>query len=166
MSSAFAGNEAEADVDCAAGKRFPRSAAADGGNGLAGYACAVDVDGEHGNRLKGREVARFAGGQVELGSVSPAFDGVVLDEAFGQRDVAVRAAVTEGEDAIQRRFHDAQDGWLEEAGTQMPAGRLGDPAEIADMIAYLLSDGSGIVTGSVIDWDQTVIGESKCTTLT
>jgi NAD(P)-dependent dehydrogenase (short-subunit alcohol dehydrogenase family) len=65
---------------------------------------------------------------------------------------------TEGEDAIQRRFHDAQDGWLEEAGTQMPAGRLGDPAEIADMIAYLLSDGSGIVTGSVIDWDQTVIG--------
>jgi len=65
---------------------------------------------------------------------------------------------TEGEDVTQRRFHGAQEGWLEEAGRNMPAGRLGDPAEIADMIVYLLSDGSGVVTGSVIDWDQTVMG--------
>jgi NAD(P)-dependent dehydrogenase (short-subunit alcohol dehydrogenase family) len=65
---------------------------------------------------------------------------------------------TEGEDVVQRRFHGAQDGWLEEAGRDLPAGRLGDPDEIADMIAYLLCDGSGVVTGSVIDWDQTVMG--------
>jgi hypothetical protein len=26
------------------------------------------------------------------------------------------------------------------------------------MIVYLLSDASGIVTGSVMDWDQNVIG--------
>lgn len=65
---------------------------------------------------------------------------------------------TEGEDATQRRFHGAQDGWLEEAGRELPAGRLSDPYEIADMIVYLLSDGSGVVTGSVIDWDQTVVG--------
>ena len=43
-------------------------------------------------------------------------------------------------------------------GRDLPAGRLGDPDEIADMIVYLLSDGSGVVTGSVIDWDQTVMG--------
>ena len=65
---------------------------------------------------------------------------------------------TEGEDVVQRRFHGAQDGWLAEAGRDLPAGRLGDPDEIADMIVYLLSDGSGVVTGSVIDWDQTVMG--------
>ncbi len=65
---------------------------------------------------------------------------------------------TEGEDAVQRRFHDAEDGWLAEAGRDLPAGRLGDPKEIADMIVYLLSDGSGLVTGSVIDWDQNVMG--------
>ena len=65
---------------------------------------------------------------------------------------------TEGEDVIQRRFHDAKDGWLDDAGRDLPAGRLGDPDEIADMIVYLLSDGSGVVTGSVIDWDQNVMG--------
>lgn len=65
---------------------------------------------------------------------------------------------TPGEDAIQKRFHDADDSWLTEAGAKVPFGRIGDPDEIADMIVFLLSDASGIVTGSVIDWDQIVMG--------
>jgi NAD(P)-dependent dehydrogenase (short-subunit alcohol dehydrogenase family) len=65
---------------------------------------------------------------------------------------------TEGEDAIQRAAHGASDGWAEEAGSRLPSGRLGEPAQIADMVVFLLSDASGVVTGSVIDWDQIVIG--------
>lgn len=65
---------------------------------------------------------------------------------------------TEGEDRTQRTFHAADDTWLEQAGRAVPAGRLGDPGEIADMIVFLLSDASGLVTGSVIDWDQLVVG--------
>jgi len=65
---------------------------------------------------------------------------------------------TPAEDEIQRRFHGATDGWQEAAGQDLPFGRLGDPDEIADMIAFLLSDASGVVTGSVIDWDQTILG--------
>jgi NAD(P)-dependent dehydrogenase (short-subunit alcohol dehydrogenase family) len=65
---------------------------------------------------------------------------------------------TEGEDQTQRRFHAAEDGWQERAGADLPMGRLGDPEEIADLIVFLLSDRSGVVTGSVIDWDQTVPG--------
>jgi NAD(P)-dependent dehydrogenase (short-subunit alcohol dehydrogenase family) len=37
-------------------------------------------------------------------------------------------------------------------------GKLGQPGEIADFAVFLLSDRSGVVTGSIIDWDQTVIG--------
>ena len=65
---------------------------------------------------------------------------------------------TEGEDEIQRRFHAAEDGWQARAGAELPMGRLGDPAEIADLVVFLLSDRSGVVTGSVIDWDQAVPG--------
>jgi NAD(P)-dependent dehydrogenase (short-subunit alcohol dehydrogenase family) len=65
---------------------------------------------------------------------------------------------TEGEDETQRRFHGAEDGWQERAGATLPMGRLGDPGEIADLVVFLLSDRSGVVTGSVIDWDQTVPG--------
>ncbi|BAC74900.1 short-chain dehydrogenase [Streptomyces avermitilis] len=65
---------------------------------------------------------------------------------------------TEGEDATQRAFHGAGDDWRERAGRGLPMGRLGDPDEIADFVVLLLSDRSGVVTGSVIDWDQNVLG--------
>jgi NAD(P)-dependent dehydrogenase (short-subunit alcohol dehydrogenase family) len=65
---------------------------------------------------------------------------------------------TEGEDAIQRAFHGAADGWQEEAARALPMGRLGQVDEIADMVVFLLSDRSGVVTGSVLDWDQNVAG--------
>jgi NAD(P)-dependent dehydrogenase (short-subunit alcohol dehydrogenase family) len=65
---------------------------------------------------------------------------------------------TEGEDAIQRRFHAADDGWREEAARRLPMGKLGQVDEIADFVVFLLSDRSGVVTGSVIDWDQNVFG--------
>ena len=67
-------------------------------------------------------------------------------------------ADTEGEDAIQRQFHGAQDGWVDEASRKVPMGKLGQPDEIADFAVFLLSERSGVVTGSVIDWDQNVIG--------
>jgi NAD(P)-dependent dehydrogenase (short-subunit alcohol dehydrogenase family) len=65
---------------------------------------------------------------------------------------------TEGEDAIQRRFHDAGDDWRERAAEKLPMGKLGQVDEIADFVVFLLSDRSGVVTGSVIDWDQNVFG--------
>ncbi|MEU9732952.1 SDR family oxidoreductase [Streptomyces sp. NPDC048002] len=65
---------------------------------------------------------------------------------------------TEGEDATQRTYHGAGDDWRERAAARLPMGRLGHPDEIADFVALLLSDRSGVVTGSVIDWDQNVLG--------
>lgn len=65
---------------------------------------------------------------------------------------------TEGEDAIQRRFHGAGDDWRERAGASLPMGKLGQSGEIADFVVFLLSARSGVVTGSVIDWDQHVPG--------
>jgi NAD(P)-dependent dehydrogenase (short-subunit alcohol dehydrogenase family) len=65
---------------------------------------------------------------------------------------------TEGEDATQRTFHAADDGWREQAAARLPMGRLGQVDEIADFAVFLLSDRSGVVTGSVIDWDQNVLG--------
>jgi NAD(P)-dependent dehydrogenase (short-subunit alcohol dehydrogenase family) len=65
---------------------------------------------------------------------------------------------TEGEDVIQRRFHGAGDGWRERAAKDLPMGKLAQVDEIADFVVFLLSPRSGVVTGSVIDWDQQVFG--------
>ena len=65
---------------------------------------------------------------------------------------------TEGEDDTQRRFHGAGDDWREQAARTLPMGKLGQPDEIADFVVFLLSPRSGVVTGSVINWDQAVPG--------
>lgn len=65
---------------------------------------------------------------------------------------------TPGEDTIQRKYHGAEDGWLEKAEAAMPFGRLLKPAEVARAVAFLASDESGMMTGSIVDFDQSVIG--------
>jgi NAD(P)-dependent dehydrogenase (short-subunit alcohol dehydrogenase family) len=65
---------------------------------------------------------------------------------------------TEGEDATQRAFHGASDDWVSAAAAKLPMGKLGQVSEIAEFVVFLLSERSGVVTGSVIDWDQQVLG--------
>ncbi len=65
---------------------------------------------------------------------------------------------TPTEDATQRKWHNAQDGWLEKAERDQPMGRLIKPDELARTILFLLSDESGLMTGAVIDFDQSVVG--------
>ena len=65
---------------------------------------------------------------------------------------------TDGEDRIMRTFHGAQDGWLEAASAQQPAGRLIDPFEVARAVTFLSSAESGLMTGSVIEYDQSIWG--------
>ncbi len=65
---------------------------------------------------------------------------------------------TPGEHRIQTTFHEADAGWLASAEASRPFGRLLKPDEVARAVAFLASDESGLMTGSVIDFDQQVIG--------
>eukprot|EP00934_Nitzschia_sp_Nitz4_P006651 Nitzschia sp. Nitz4//scaffold71_size96697//78572//79498//NITZ4_004707-RA/size96697-processed-gene-0.16-mRNA-1//1//CDS//3329557283//6641//frame0 len=83
-----------------------------------------------------------------------------------------------GEDHVQRLYHstkstgsteaaaqgqgnieeDREPEWKRIAVSQQPFGRLLDPQEVARCIAYCASEESGMMTGCVIDFDQSVIG--------
>ena len=65
---------------------------------------------------------------------------------------------TPGEHRIQATYHAADAGWLADAEARQPFGRLLKPDEVARAVAYLSSEESGLMTGSVIDFDQQVIG--------
>ena len=91
--------------------------------------------------------------------------GLTRNAAFAHRWDRIRInginigwTETEGEDTIQRQFHGAEDDWLEKAAASLPMGKLGQVDEIADLVVFLLSERSGVVTGSVMDWDQMVPG--------
>jgi NAD(P)-dependent dehydrogenase (short-subunit alcohol dehydrogenase family) len=65
---------------------------------------------------------------------------------------------TPGEDAIQKREHGAADDWLDKAKAAQPFGRLLETTEVAKAIAFLASPESGMMTGSLVDFDQSVLG--------
>ena len=65
---------------------------------------------------------------------------------------------SDGEDRIQREHHGAPANWLETVAASQPFGRLVDPVEVARAVAFLSCSESGLMTGSMINYDQSVWG--------
>ena len=107
------------------------------------------------------------GGQPFLTPYSMSKGAVTLTKNVAQSVIDHRIRVnglnlgwmdTPGEDAIQKRFHGADDDWLKKAEQARPFGRLVKPDEVARGVAFLLSERSGLMTGSIIDYDQSIVG--------
>ena len=82
----------------------------------------------------------------------------VLNHRIRVNGLTIGHMDTPGEDRIMKTYHGAQEGWIEDAKKQKPFGRLLDTAEVSRAVAYLSSAESGMMTGSIIDFDQQVAG--------
>lgn len=87
--------------------------------------------------------------------------------AYGFRSKRIRCNAvlpgwmdTPGEDEVQKKWHAAPNDWLAQAEAASPMGQLVKPDQLADLVCYLLSPHSGVITGSLIDYDQNVVGTS------
>jgi NAD(P)-dependent dehydrogenase (short-subunit alcohol dehydrogenase family) len=65
--------------------------------------------------------------------------------------------LTEGEERVQRKNRNGGE-WLDEATATRPFGRLIKPQEIAYAAAYFACDESALITGAVVDMEQTPVG--------
>jgi NAD(P)-dependent dehydrogenase (short-subunit alcohol dehydrogenase family) len=65
---------------------------------------------------------------------------------------------TPAEHDIQKRVHKKGEDWLSKEEHKVPYKRLTKPLDVAKGLAFMCSDESGLMTGSVIDFDQTVNG--------
>ncbi|MCA9179171.1 MAG: SDR family oxidoreductase [Planctomycetales bacterium] len=59
---------------------------------------------------------------------------------------------------VVQKLQGSGDDWLERAERESPFGRLIRPDDVAELCLFLLSERSGIVTGSNIDYAQRVMG--------
>jgi len=84
--------------------------------------------------------------------------GALLKDRIRVNGLILGWVDTPGEHETLKRFHDAPANWLEEAEKSRPFGRLMKPDEVARAVAYLASAESGLMTGALIDFDQTVQG--------
>jgi NAD(P)-dependent dehydrogenase (short-subunit alcohol dehydrogenase family) len=65
---------------------------------------------------------------------------------------------TPAEHTIQTDYHGRPDNWLAEAERVQPFGRLLKTREVARAVAFLCSAESGLMTGSLVDFDQSILG--------
>lgn len=65
---------------------------------------------------------------------------------------------SDGEDAMQKSYHGASDDWLEKAAAAQPFGRLIEPTEVARAVAFLAGPESGLMTGTMMNFDQSIWG--------
>lgn len=64
---------------------------------------------------------------------------------------------SDNERAVQRAQSDDPD-WEAKAAAQLPFGRLINPEEAARAVNFLVSDDAGLMTGAIVNFDQTVWG--------
>ncbi|MGV3490177.1 MAG: SDR family oxidoreductase [Devosia sp.] len=70
-------------------------------------------------------------------------------------------ADTPGEHVTLKTFHDAPNDWLVAAEASRPFGQLLKPEGVAKLIAFLAGPESFPMTGSCIDYEQSVVGAAS-----
>ncbi len=108
------------------------------------------------------------GGQTKLSAYSISKGGLSImtkNLAFGLMKNNIRVNQvnpgwmdTESEHRTQVDHDGSPDNWLELAEPNRPLGRLVKPWEVANAVAFCLSEDSGLMTGNCIDIDQSVQG--------
>lgn len=70
-------------------------------------------------------------------------------------------ADTPGEHVTLKKYHDAADDWLQKAEPTRPFGKLIKPEDVARLVAFLGGPESAPMTGSCVEFEQTVVGASS-----
>lgn len=103
-------------------------------------------------------LAAYSSSKTALGGLTKNVAFALLPNRIRVNGLNIGWMDTPGEHAIQKRAHDAPDGWLGDAEAGRPFGRLLKPQEVARAVAFLASAESGMMTGSLVDFDQSVGG--------
>jgi NAD(P)-dependent dehydrogenase (short-subunit alcohol dehydrogenase family) len=106
-------------------------------------------------------IIAYSGSKGALATLTKNAAFSLLKNRIRVNGLAIGWMDTPAEDHIQKTYHNAPDDWLARAEAEKPFGRLLKPAEVARAVAYLASEESGMMTGSIIDFDQQAMGTNE-----
>jgi NAD(P)-dependent dehydrogenase (short-subunit alcohol dehydrogenase family) len=100
----------------------------------------------------------YSASKAALNAVTRNAAYAVLRDRIRVNAVAPGWIDTPGEHATRLDHHGEDAGWLARAEAEQPFGRLIKVDELARAIAFLAGPQSGLMTGSVVHFDQSVPG--------
>lgn len=103
-------------------------------------------------------IAAYCGSKGALATLTRNTAFAVMRNRIRVNQINIGWMASDGEDRIQREYHGAGPDWLEDVAKQQPFGRLLAPEEVARAVNYLASADAGMMTGTVINFDQSVWG--------
>jgi NAD(P)-dependent dehydrogenase (short-subunit alcohol dehydrogenase family) len=104
------------------------------------------------------ELAVYSASKGALATLTRNAANAHLADRIRVNGIAMGWSPTDGEQSMQGEILGKGPGWLAEAAARAPLGRLLEPAEVARLCVYLLSDYSGLQTGTLIDLEQRIVG--------
>ena len=103
-------------------------------------------------------LAPYVASKAALGGITKNAAAALAKHRIRVNGINVGWMDTPGEDMRQKVSHDREQGWQADAEANMPFGMLVKPEHVAAQTAFLLGPESGVVTGSLMDFDQQVVG--------
>jgi NAD(P)-dependent dehydrogenase (short-subunit alcohol dehydrogenase family) len=103
-------------------------------------------------------ISAYCGSKAALSTLTRNTAFAVMRNRIRVNQLNIGWMASEGEHRIQTEYHHAPQNWLEKAAAEQPFGRLLAPEEVARAVLFVASEDSGLMTGSVINFDQSVWG--------
>lgn len=103
-------------------------------------------------------IVAYSGSKAALAVMTKNIANAVAGHKIRVNALNIGWTDTPAEHDIQTRVHKKGQDWLENDESKVPFKRLTKPIDVAKGLAFMCSSESGLMTGSVIDFDQTVHG--------
>ena len=103
-------------------------------------------------------IVAYCGAKAALATMTKNIAGTARWDRIRVNGLNIGWTDTPAETVTQMQAHGRSADWLAEVEPTQPFGRLLKPEDVARAIWFLASEESGIMTGAIVDFDQTVIG--------
>ncbi len=104
------------------------------------------------------ELAVYSATKAALSTLTRNVANAHLGDRIRVNGINMGWVATPAEEQMQAHTLGKGEDWVRTAAAGMPLGRLLTMDEVAQLTLFLLSDASGLMTGALIDLEQTVLG--------
>jgi NAD(P)-dependent dehydrogenase (short-subunit alcohol dehydrogenase family) len=103
-------------------------------------------------------LAPYVAAKGALAAVTRNVAAAVIRDRIRVTGLNLGWTVTPSEHLVQTRVHGRPENWVELEGARQPMGRLLTAEDAARAICFLASEESALMTGTIVDFDQRVVG--------